>query len=78
MAPPLATLQSQLATTFASSAIPPTKIAYVGGLLNSMRTNYPANYTSSYLATLDPNLVPNTLFEAFFIGRAASNGNVGF
>jgi hypothetical protein len=68
----LATIQSQLSAVFLSSIIPQTRVSYVGGLLDSLRTNYPANFTSSYLATLSSDLTLN-LAEGFYIARAQAN-----
>jgi hypothetical protein len=71
--PALATLQSQLSSVFLSSAIPGTRVSYVGMLLNTNRLNYSSAFTSSYLATLDPALTV-ALAEGFYIATAQSNG----
>jgi hypothetical protein len=81
--PALATLQSQLSSVFLSSAIPGTRVSYVGMLLNTNRLNYSSAFTSSYLATLDPTLSTNssggnevdlTTGSGFYLSVALSNG----
>ena len=79
--PALATLQSQLSSVCLSSAIPGTRVSYVGMLLNTIRVNYSSAYTSSYLSTLDPASSTNSsggnevnLTAGFYIATAQSNG----
>jgi hypothetical protein len=68
--PALATVQSQLSSVFLSSVIPLTRVLYVGGLLDTVFTQY----SSAYSATLALiNLDANTA-SGFYIARALSNG----
>ena len=77
----LATLQSNLAQVFASSAIPPLRKRDVGMWLNQIKANYSSAYTSSYLNSLDPSfattsslgLVQN-LSLGLYLSFAQSNG----
>jgi hypothetical protein len=63
-------VQSQLTTVFASSGIPLTRVAYVGGLRDTVFTQY----SSAYSATLALiNLDANTA-GGFYISVAQSNG----
>jgi hypothetical protein len=67
--PALRVVQSQLTTVFASSVIPLTRVAYVGGLLDTVFTQY----SSAYAATLAlVGLDANT--GSFYISRALSGG----
>jgi hypothetical protein len=68
--PALSVVQSQLTTVFASSVIPLTRVAYVGGLLDIVFSQY----SSAYSATLTLiNLDANTA-GGFYIATAQSNG----
>jgi hypothetical protein len=67
----LATIQSQLASVFLNPIIAQTRVAYVGGLFNGLLTYYSSTYTSSYLASLDPNLTIN-IANGVYIAKSLS------
>jgi len=56
---------------FASPIIAQTRISYVGGLLNGLNVYYSSTFTSSYLASLDPNLTIN-IANGVYIAKSLS------